>query len=68
MNGQHGLGKKEAGVRPASGESRKAFKIWGLGIDVHHHESQQYTFQHGFDFLYFLAFINELKFFRLLYY
>lgn len=68
MRGQSELDRKGAGMDLAWGESRKAFKIWGLGTDAHHHESQQYTIEHGFDFLSFLPFINDLKVFRLLYY
>lgn len=66
---QNGPGWQGAGVGPARGKSRKAFNIWdALGLDgIRHHESQQSTSQHGFDILCFLAFLDDLSIFSLLY-
>jgi len=48
--------------------AEKHLRFGSLGIDVlNHHGSQQYISQQGFDILYFLAFINDGKFFSLLY-
>lgn len=59
-----GLGWVQPGVRV---EKHSIFG--GFGIDMlNYHGSQQYTSQHDFGILYFLAFTNVLKFFGLLYY
>lgn len=57
-----GLGWVQPGVRV-----EKHSRLGGLGTDMlYYHGSQQYTSQHDFDILYFLAFTNVLKFFSLL--
>lgn len=66
---QNGPGWQGAGVGPARGKSRKAFNIWdALGLDgIRHHESQHPHLNMALIFC-FLAFLDDLSIFSLLYY
>ena len=67
MIGHNGLGRKSTRVHPASGDSRKAFTIWGLSTNVQITTKASSThFNMAVIFLNFLAFIHVLKIFMLL--